>query len=612
MQPAHRLLVLAATAAALFASACGREPEPVPNVADAATERALPAGTVVGTKARHGGHAWYGIPFAKPPIGPLRWRAPEAPDRFTGARDALAFGSACVQFASAIGGSRGGEPGEPTGNEDCLYLNVYAPAFAAGDVPRDGARLPVMFWIHGGGNTIGDATFYDGSRIATEQQVIVVTTQYRLGPFGWLHHPALAGASADDASGNYGALDLVRSLQWVRDNVAAFGGDPGNVTIFGESAGGTNVAMLLLSPRARGLFHRAIVQSGGAQTEEIAFAENYTDDEPPGHPLSSRELVVRLLLADGVVRDRAGAKEKAASMSPAELAGWLRAKPAREVLEGYAGENFGGMIQMPRIFRDGAVLPAEDAIQVFGRPDGWNVVPTILGTNRDEMKLFLAMNPEYVRRWAILPYLRDAERYQRTAKYLSAAWKASGADELAGAMTAWGAPAWVYRFDWDEEPKLLWSDLAAIIGAAHGMEIPFVFGHFELGRAARALYTDANLPGRESLAKEMMSYWAEFAYAGDPGKGRGGSLPEWRGFREAGPDSGHFLVLDTAAGGGLRMSDETVRTQDLVNEILADASFADEAERCRILAGISQRSPTWREPSYAAIPACQPYPVAAR
>ena len=299
-------------------------------------------------------------------------------------------------------------------------------------------------------------------------------------------------------------------------------------------------------------------------------------------------------------------------MAPADAAVWLRALPARELLAAYTDEAFGGMIKLPRLFRDGAVLPAAEPIDVFGQPSGWNVVPTVLGTNRDEMKLFMAMDSEYTRRWAILPYLRDAERYERTARYQSDAWKASGADELATAMTAWGGPAWVYRFDWDEEPTILWSDLAKIIGAAHGLEIPFVFGHFDLGRAARVLFSDANLPGREALAKQMMSYWAEFAYAGDPGRGRGGALPEWQGFREAAAESGHFLVLDTEAGGGLRMSDETVRTQDIVDSILADASFSDEAERCELLGGISQRSPSWREASYAAVAACQPYPVAAR
>ena len=157
--------------------------------------------------------------------------------------------------------------GTPVGSEDCLYLNIYAPRFTDTDVPKDAARLPVMLWIHGGGNTIGEAGFYNGGNLAAQQRVIVITTNYRLGPFGWFRHAATRndGANELDRSGNFGTLDLVRALQWIRENAAAFGGDPNNVTIFGESAGGTNVFSLLLSPPARGLFHRAIVESGGMQ-----------------------------------------------------------------------------------------------------------------------------------------------------------------------------------------------------------------------------------------------------------------------------------------------------------------------------------------------------------
>jgi para-nitrobenzyl esterase len=612
MRIALRLALAGSLVLAALACARGRGPERPPYLADPATERALPAGTVVGAKGSYGGHAWLGIPFAEPPVGPLRWRAPEAAQRWEGAREATKFGSSCVQLASSIGATEDAREGEPTGSEDCLYLNVFAPAFAKDAVPAGTARLPVMLWIHGGGNSIGSSATYDPSRLATEHQLVVVTTNYRLGPFGWFRHPALRGATPDDRSGNYGTLDLVRALEWVQENAGAFGGDPGNVTIFGESAGGTNVAMLLLSPRAAGLFHRAIVQSGGTRTGELAEAENYTDDEAPGHPHSSREIVLKLLQTMDRAKDRASAKQVAETMTPDETASWLRVVPAYQLLQVYADDALAGMVQLPRLFRDGAVLPAGEPIDVLASPRGWNTVPTILGTNRDEMKLFMAMNPEFTRRWAVLPYLRDAERYERFAGYQSAAWKASGADELASAMTAWGGPAWVYRFDWDEEPRILWSDLGKIIGAAHGLEIPFVFGHWDLGRAARVLFSDGNLAGREALAKQMMSYWAEFAYAGDPARGRDGALPEWQGFREASAENGHFLVLDTEAGGGLRMSDQTVRTQDIVDRVLADASFRNEAERCELLGGISQRSPSWRTASYAAVAACQPYPVAAR
>jgi para-nitrobenzyl esterase len=471
-----------------------------------------------------------------------------------------------------------------------------------------------MVWIHGGGNTIGAGTRYDGGHLAASQNVVVVTVNYRLGPFGWFRNAAIRTDANTDAerSGNFAILDLVRALEWVEGNIANFGGDPAHVTIFGESAGGSNALGLLLSPSAVGLFHRAIAQSAGFRTWDPVTAEAFDDQPNVETKNSSSEAIARLFVKDGTARDRDDAKKQLNAMPKADLATKLRAKTGREILAAYEPTPGLGMISMPTLMRDDTVLPTGDYLELFREKDRWSQVPVMLGTNRDEMKLFMAMNPEFTRRWAVLPYLRDAEQYERVARYQSTAWKASGADELASAMTAWGGPAWVYRFDWDEEPKILWSDLGTNIGAAHGLEIPFVFGHWDLGRAARVLFSDGNMAGREALAKQVMSYWAEFAYAGDPGRGRGGALPEWQGFREAAADSGHFLVLDTEAGGGLRMSDETMRTQDIVDRILADASFRDEAERCKLLGDIAQRSPSWREASYGAVVACQPYPVAAR
>jgi len=552
------------------------------------------------------------MPFAAPPVGPLRWRAPRPPEPWQGVREALAFGSPCVQFASVLNPDPSAKPDTPTGDEDCLYLNVFAPPFAPEAVPRGAERLPVLFWIHGGGNSIGDAHRYDGSRLATEHRVIVVTTHYRLGPFGWLRHPALAGEDADDRSGNYGTLDLVRSLEWVRDQIAAFGGDPGNVTIFGESAGGANVAMLLLSPRAKGLFHRAIVQSGGARTLEVPEAESYADDATPGHRHSSREIVLDLSERAFPSLDRAEARRKVEATPLDRLAAWLRDLPATWILEAYGDVKQGGMIQLPQLFRDGAVLPAGEPLAAFARPGGWNAVPTVLGTNRDEVKLFLAFAPAYVRRWAILPYLRDRARYERDARYSSDAWKANGADELADAMAALRNPTWVYRFDWDEEPRLLWSDFSVILGAAHGLEIPFVFGNFALGRLGRVLFSEDNEPGRLALSAQMRSYWAAFARAGDPGGGVWGELPDWGSWREAPDGNGQFLVLDTAEGGGLRMSRETVRMPALVERILADASFASDEERCGMLAELASRSSSWQEAQYAALPACGAFPFEPR
>ena len=284
----------------------------------AASLRHLPTGAVLGTRGLHGGHVWKGIPYAAAPVGKLRWRAPQPLEAWSGAREAIRFGSICPQFASPLGGDHSAPAGTIVGDEDCLYLNVYAPAFAADAVPTAKERLPVMFWIHGGGNTVGASSFYNASRLASEQNVVVVSANYRLGLRAWLRHPTpTAGLDPIERSGNFGTLDLIAGLRWVRANVAGFGGDPANITIFGESAGGQNVFTLLGSPLASGLFQRAIAQSGGSWGSSIAEAEHFADDAEPGDPRSSGELLLELLQRDGRATDREQAKRVLAGMSPA-------------------------------------------------------------------------------------------------------------------------------------------------------------------------------------------------------------------------------------------------------------------------------------------------------
>ena len=404
-----------------LAVACAgtRERTRVAATPDPATVRTTGSGPVVGTAGRYGGHAWLGIPYARPPVGERRWRAPEPPAAWTERREATRFAPPCPQIASPFGGIEDVPAGKPAGAEDCLYLNVWAPSAGA-------TRLPVMVWIHGGGNSLGHGGFYDGSNLATTDGVVVVTLNYRLGPLGWFRHAALRADGTTDAerSGNFTTLDLVRALEWVRDNAAAFGGDPANVTIFGESAGGTNVVTLLASPLARGLFHRAIVQSAGLRSATVEQAEHFTDDRVPGHRHSANELAAALLVRDGAVKDRAGAKARLATMPPEEVARYLRGKSDRDLLAVAEPGNFGGLLDVPTVFRDGVVLPRQDPGDVIGTRGRWNAVPVMIGTTRDETKLFLYGNSELVRLWfGIFPVLRDGERYDVIAEYGSKMWK---------------------------------------------------------------------------------------------------------------------------------------------------------------------------------------------
>jgi para-nitrobenzyl esterase len=572
----------------LLVAACASEPAPraTPS-ADAATLRRLPAGDVIGSAGRHGGHAWLGLPYAEPPVGERRWRAPQPLAPWPGTREALAFGASCPQPASPVGGDDSAEPGTLVGSEDCLFLNVYAPAFAPGAVPAGTKRLPVMVWIHGGGNMVGAARGYDGSRLATTHGVVVVMINYRLGALGWLRHASLrAGRDAVEASGNFGTLDQLRALAWVKDNVAAFGGDPASVTIFGESAGGQNVLALLVSPLAKGLFQRAIVQSGGAWSYAPAEAEHAADAPEPGAAQSSTELVLALLQREHGAIGRADAEAQLPALGAPGVASLLRSTSVEGLFAAYTA---GGTRRYdpPAVFRDGAVLPAGPFLDALGTPGAYHAVPVMLGSNRDEQKLFSFLDDEQVRRWfGVLPRARDPERYERDAAYRSRSWKVTGVDDPARALVrTQPGRVFAYRFDWDEEPTVFGTDLAALLGAAHGLEIPFVFGHWDMGRESRTLFDASNETGREALSAMMMSYWAEFAAKGDPGRGRDGTLARWEAWQE---DGEKYVVFDTPAGGGVRMASATERLADVGAAIADDPSFEDEAERCRALAKLGE------------------------
>jgi para-nitrobenzyl esterase len=562
-------------------------PPDVPHTAAADAVRTLPGGgEVQGFVGRYGSHVWLGLPYAKPPTGARRWRAPEPPDPWSGRRPALAFGPHCPQLATPLGGVHGLPPGTLTGDEDCLYLNVYAPRMEGADAAQ--RRLPVMMWIHGGGNVVGLADDYDGGRLAA------------LGPFGWFRHASLrAGASPAEQSGNFGTLDLIRALGWVHENVAAFGGDPDNVTIFGESAGGTNVFTLLLSPLASGLFQRAIVESGGTSFTPVAQAEHFADDAEPGHRRSSNEVLLNLLVADGKAPDRLTARTVLEAMAPAEVAAYLRQQPPARLFAAYQPDPDEGLLDMPRVFADGTVLPMQDPATLFARADGWNRVPVMLGTNRDENKLFLFVNPNYVQRWlGVVPRIEDPPLFLATAEAEAALWKATGADGPATAMCRSEPRVFVYRFDWDEEPTLLGLDLARYLGAAHGFEIPFVFGHWDLGPQGNVIFDAANRAGREALAGEMMSYWTEFATTGDPGTGRSNELPAWTAWDDA-PGGHKTMDLDTPTGGGLRMGSEPVTVAGVLASVRTDPRLATERDRCWVYHELVRWSRALSEADYA-------------
>ena len=261
------------------------------------TQRRVAGGELIGSREANGTHAWRGIRFAQPPIGALRWRAPRPVAPWDGVLHALEHGPMAPQYAGLLAPVSAKLHGRIVGDEDCLSLNIFAPAWAPGAVPTEGQRRPVMVWIHGGGNAVGTSASYDAARnYAAHDGMVVVTVNYRLGVLGWFCHPALHEADAattEERSGNFGTLDLIAALRWVRDNIDAFGGDPGCVTIFGESAGGQNVLTLLASPLAAGLFQRAIAQSPVAETFSVHEATERNDLPLESQRTSAREVAAR-------------------------------------------------------------------------------------------------------------------------------------------------------------------------------------------------------------------------------------------------------------------------------------------------------------------------------
>ena len=313
---------------------------------------------------------WRDIPYAQPPVGELRWRAPKAaqsPLAEIGARDNVA----CLQVAW----DGGGVPGEGVvGAEDCLYLDITAPIRATAVEP-----LPVMFWIHGGGNTSGFKGYYDFSTLVESQQVIVVAINYRLGPFGWFSHPVVQKqAEGLDRSSNFGTLDIIQALSWVQQNISQFGGDAKNVTIFGESAGGHNVLALLASPLSDGLFHKAISQSGYLKTNTVEQAIN-ADNNYPRIRRSSSQLFASMIDAD-VLAD-------VSTKSAYGVSG-------KTLMEHYLALNDQG--DVPLTTADGIVISKQGMLAALGDSNNAKDVPVIAGANRDEVTLWMSRHRYFV------------------------------------------------------------------------------------------------------------------------------------------------------------------------------------------------------------------------
>ena len=447
---------------------------------------------------------YLGVPYARPPIGDLRWRDPQSIEGWSGVRDATRFAPACPQ----VGVSMPDEPESPT-NEDCLYLNIWAPEAAV----RGDQTYPVIVWIPGGGLTNGSTSIplYDGAALA-HRGAIVVTVAYRLGVLGFLAHPELTAESGAGGSGNYGLMDQIAAFEWVQENIGAFGGDPDRVTVAGQSAGATSVSILMASPRAKGLFQRAIGQSGGL-FEPLALAPRY--------------------LLKNAEADGAAYGEALGAPTLAEL----RALPVERLL----GDSRADVVVHPVI--EPRMLP-EPPYDVFaaGRH---NDVPLLVGFNAEEALSLTDVSEVTAQnfherlneRWGALPpallepyaFATDAEARKARADFerdLRFGW-----DIRAWARLAARGQASVHAYYFTRRPPYAEGSIQQTWGAGHFAELWYMFDHLDQQPWP---WTEAD----RQLADDMAGYWVAFARHGNP---NGADRPNWPAF-ETGDE--RVMVLD--------------------------------------------------------------------
>jgi para-nitrobenzyl esterase len=444
-------------------------------------------GTVRGDVA-----SWRGIPYAAPPVGPLRFRPPQPPAPWTGERDATRFGTVAAQSRDPRIALLSGVTEKVSSGEDCLLLNVFAPA-------APGAAHPVMVWIHGGAFIMGSGStpLYHGEPFA-ERGIVVVTLNYRLGLPGFLYLGDLAPGHDE---GNIGLLDQIAALRWVRDNIAAFGGDPAMITVMGESAGAISIATLLAMPAARGLFHRAILQSGASPLY------------PPTRDDATR--VARRVLAD------LGVTVEQLADVPIDRILDVQERIARE-------HGLGAFAP----YVDGVTVPAPPTAAV--REGSAAGIPLLVGSNRHEWQLFEVLLGEVTveafeaplrqRFGPLLDQLLEHYRGAHRDRSLKRAWVDLVGEvsfripviRLAEAQAAHGTPVYMYRFDW-QTPAF-----GGRLGAAHAIELPFVWNRLDLPMAPILLGPDFS--HAQPLATIMHTTWVKFIETGEP---NGGGFPRW-------------------------------------------------------------------------------------
>ncbi len=515
---------------------------------------------------------WEDIPYAMPPIGDLRWKAPRKFGNNSNYNISPKENNFCVQRPYSLGGAEGNSP--YVGTEDCLYLDIFAPSNI------DAKSLPVLFWIHGGGNTSGLKDLYDFSKMVSKHEVIVVRINYRLGPFGWFYHPSIQDLqNGIDKTSNFGTLDIIAALEWVNENISLFGGDQNNITIFGESAGGHNVYSLLVSAEAKGLFHKAISMSG--YTTSISQQDMYYQEkETPSSNFTTKKVV------DRVLADRLS-KEDIARITKNEIREVLLEIPTEEFFNYYVDRDT--YDEIPLTVADGIVIPNIGIHAALSEPKYLNVVPTIAGSNRDEVKLWLGtasyfVNVDYSFLGSIIGIpkvvLINEDAFEAFSYYRSTAWKIRGVDQpLNSLYLAGNEDIYAYRFDWDDHRKYIIADFKKLIGAAHATEIPLLAGDTKLvgGYPLSDLIYPPSFSKRYT-SNNMMRLWTNFAKNGYPGFTTNDI--EWKPYKSSNTNVSEYIIIDKKKD--LRTENKSIHLSDLIEELSHDTRV-NEIEKCVIL-----------------------------
>ncbi|HLZ41773.1 MAG TPA: carboxylesterase family protein [Candidatus Sulfotelmatobacter sp.] len=503
--------------------------------ADTATTAAQPTPSVVRVDSGQlqgavddGVVSYKGIPFAAPPVADLRWRPPQPAARWTGVRQATEFGADCMQGRFGPPPAPGAPPARAP-SEDCLYLNVWRPASAA-----SGAKLPVMVWIYGGGFVGGSSAMplTSGTQFA-KQGVILVAANYRVGRFGFFAFPALSREHPEEPKGNYAYMDQIAALKWVQKNIAAFGGDPNNITIFGFSAGGVSVHSLLTMPTARGLFHKAIVESGGSRDSVLTARPMSKDGVDPNYPVSAETIGINFAQSMGIKGTDQAALAKLRALSAEEV---LRGAPAQP------GVSVPSYETTPIL--DGKLITetAETAYKTHREPR----VPLMLGSNSADTagnRIKATTKEQLFARFgqwsAQAKAAYDPDGSTDLATLISRAnddfGQAEPARFAASAFAANGSPVYLYRFSYVQTAM---RDMFRA-GTPHGGEIAFVFG--TLGTAGFGPPPPPPTPQDQAVSRMAQSYWVNFARTGDP---NGSGLPVWPRY-----DPGKDLIFEFHSDG---------------------------------------------------------------